>query len=538
MKPNRCGFARSLSAACRPVCMSSHRRVRCPQALPSFALRSIYAFRIGVMFFFLLLASVSFSSCDNGGFEGKTPYPPYDFFSMPTDKVEHYDKIIDTYSNAYYVSLSGNDTNDGSLEHPFRTIQKAVGVVKEGEAVFIRGGIYEERVIITKSGASGKPIVIRSFPNEEVVLDGKTGLGLGETNSQGEVNWESGLIQLKGAKHIALAGLKIVNSKTSGIYGRGVKDGTSWAKFSENIVVYKCAVEDCLAPAICFGADYSPSKNIFVIQNGVTNCAQVSREAISLRSVDSFEIAYNNVRRVKKESIDAKCGCKDGDIHHNIVSDVGFESSLPSCGIYLDAWAPKISGNKNENYSSDDGIQRNIKVHCNIVKNLVHAKNGATGIAVASEEGNNQENIFIYNNLVYNTGAKCGAGIKIANNSDVKTGLIQNVFVYNNTVYGTDQQAFYINFPNVKDIAFVNNICVNTNAPAFSLLDENAAAKVSTKRNLVGNPPRYKNNGDIIPLQDDEVKVLSQEDVENIFENVSGENFHLAKKFFCNKLCF
>ena len=40
--------------------------------------------------------------------------------------------------NAFYVSLEGDDANDGSLDKPFRTIQKAVDVMQPGDTCYVR----------------------------------------------------------------------------------------------------------------------------------------------------------------------------------------------------------------------------------------------------------------------------------------------------------------------------------------------------------------------------------------------------------------
>lgn len=49
----------------------------------------------------------------------------------------------------FYVATDGNDANDGSIEHPFATLEKALTVVNqrvdqgiEGDDIYIRGGIY------------------------------------------------------------------------------------------------------------------------------------------------------------------------------------------------------------------------------------------------------------------------------------------------------------------------------------------------------------------------------------------------------------
>src|ERR1700733_13657711 len=49
---------------------------------------------------------------------------------------------------AFYVSTAGDDSNPGTLQAPWRTIQHAADVATVGSTVNVRGGVYEERVSI------------------------------------------------------------------------------------------------------------------------------------------------------------------------------------------------------------------------------------------------------------------------------------------------------------------------------------------------------------------------------------------------------
>lgn len=85
----------------------------------------------------------------------------------------------------FYVSPDGDDKNDGSIEHPFASIQRAQDSVSPGDTVFIRGGTYsiaqsqiakQERIWahvirLDKSGAEGKRINYWAYKDEQPVFD-------------------------------------------------------------------------------------------------------------------------------------------------------------------------------------------------------------------------------------------------------------------------------------------------------------------------------------------------------------------------------
>ena len=55
---------------------------------------------------------------------------------------------------------------------------QGVSEVEAGDTCFIRQGHYAETVLIDgKTGTSLKPVVIKSYENEQVVLDGSMKIG-------------------------------------------------------------------------------------------------------------------------------------------------------------------------------------------------------------------------------------------------------------------------------------------------------------------------------------------------------------------------
>ena len=55
------------------------------------------------------------------------------------------------------MATNGNDTNPGTLDQPWKTIQKAANTMVAGDTVNIRNGTYREEVDLTGStGVEGK----------------------------------------------------------------------------------------------------------------------------------------------------------------------------------------------------------------------------------------------------------------------------------------------------------------------------------------------------------------------------------------------
>ena len=82
------------------------------------------------------------------------------------------------FATQYYVSTDGNDSNSGTIDHPFLTISKAIGIAVAGDTIYVRGGTYSftgSSTAITlpaKSGAiSSSRCNFFAYPGERALLD-------------------------------------------------------------------------------------------------------------------------------------------------------------------------------------------------------------------------------------------------------------------------------------------------------------------------------------------------------------------------------
>ncbi len=379
---------------------------------------------------------------------------------------------------SYYVSPLGNDNNTGlSLTNAWKTIQKAANELQAGDTVFIKEGIYKEIVIPANSGTKNNYITYTTYADDTVIIDGTS-----FSNAYLKYS-DKGIFDIKSKSYINVVGLTIRNSNGGGIMCRY---GSSHINIKNN------TIKNCKATGI--GAGYSREKfplttNIIASGNFLDSCSMFSRESISFRSVDTFEIHDNTVQNTPKEAIDAKSGCSNGKIYKNTISNAGL-------GIYIDAGYPDAL------YFS----QNNIHVYQNIVKN------STTSYAVASEEGCLGEDIWFYNNIAYDSISKKGNGFVISNSGTVGGGPLKNIFIINNTIYNKGHRGIYINNLNVRDIFIRNNIC-----------SQNFISQIDVKSALIDSVILENNLIDGVNVDDGDFPVFGNPK----FVNPNVGDFHL-----------
>ena len=86
----------------------------------------------------------------------------------------------------FYVAATGKDTNPGTIDSPFNTLERArdairslkasSGLPEGGVTVYLRGGTYRRtdsfEIEEQDSGTAGKPIVYQAYPGEAVSISG------------------------------------------------------------------------------------------------------------------------------------------------------------------------------------------------------------------------------------------------------------------------------------------------------------------------------------------------------------------------------
>lgn len=131
----------------------------------------------------LLVLSFAFLTASGVAADGPIrSHPPIRPLPVPSDR-PHTPGAV---SALFVDPAAGDDAGPGSKAQPWKTLARAVRDLKAGGVLYLRGGVYYEHVAIAASGAVGKPITIRSFPDELAILDG----GLREFAESPATAWE------------------------------------------------------------------------------------------------------------------------------------------------------------------------------------------------------------------------------------------------------------------------------------------------------------------------------------------------------------
>ena len=97
--------------------------------------------------------------------------------------------VVAAFTKDIFVSPTGEDVNNGSINAPYKTIQKAFANAVAGDIIYLRAGTYRETVALTnKSGAYNKPITLTAYNNEKAIISGLDVKALSWTSNSGTPN--------------------------------------------------------------------------------------------------------------------------------------------------------------------------------------------------------------------------------------------------------------------------------------------------------------------------------------------------------------
>jgi parallel beta-helix repeat protein len=338
------------------------------------------------------------------------------------------------WTATYYVDKdnpNASNSNPGTENLPWRTIQHAVDSIDAGDTTYIKAGIYNEQVLLAgtngNEGKSGNAvdgyITYAGYPGDEVILDGGHSLGVGfKVGKYTSANRPIDYIKIKD--------LTIRNYVWMGICWWN--DGTVDRKGSHHIIIENITVYGCGDVGINFEGGVSPHTTHDIT---IRNCK-----------------TYNNGNHgIKFNGDDA--GVTDRELHHDSTIEDCVSYSNDYTGIHVSTGAYNITVRNNISYSNgwhgisgheiwdsvyeknhvysngfspaneDEGIIIWISNNVTVRENYVH-DNAGWGIMYYEDLGYTSSSHSIENNVIYSNGS---GGIYLLAN-------ITNTEIYHNTI--------------------------------------------------------------------------------------------------------
>ncbi|WP_171815439.1 carbohydrate-binding protein [Stanieria cyanosphaera] len=370
----------------------------------------------------------------------------------------------------YYLAPYGNDSNDGSLENPFFSLEKVSSIAKPGDVIYLRGGEYKYTTPqwLSAQGTEEARITFMSAPGETAILDGSyisdhisvkdivgiTGKYLDFKNLEVTNSKRHG-ISGWGASHVRLINNYLHHNQHSGAWF-GYQDLTTSTGivFDGNLVEYNDLVSQYDAPAGHPGA---------LVTMGASNSTFVN----------------NIVRKNYGEGIISVL-TKGSYIANNQISD------NVSVNLYLDNTSDVIA-EKNLIYNTGD-----TRFHV--------VGRAASGIQVANEKYDfyfnlsNQEGGFkIVNNIIADNAYGFFYG------SYDQGGGLRDSLIANNTFYHADNTLLFISKDTGhQNTTFANNIFIQE--PDDKLLSFEGSSGINWSNNgwVGGNPGAATGANDVI----------------------------------------
>lgn len=342
-------------------------------------------------------------------------------------------------ATTYYISPSGNDSNNGSQTAPFATFSKAISSINAGDTLIVLDGTYNQKIIVSKNGTANEPITIKSQNPHQAII-----------NYSGA---EGSNIIINGS-YIQIDGFEVQNSDNYCVEIKG-----------SNNTAQNMKVHDCQAHGI-----YTDGKNINIKNNEVYRATLVNQNrdmphswgsGIKVRvGGENILIENNTVYHNYGEGIAVTRGINSTvrgntvydnysvniyvDNSYNVMVDKNFTYCTPNSGFERDGNPAAAFGMEEESYSGwgaqlhDVTFQNNIAYGC--YRGIYYWNSGISGAGM--------ENIYIYHNTFVNM-SRYSMAIE-------GTGIDSHNIVANNIFYQTNGDFGYTE--GNKDLTFHHNL--------------------------------------------------------------------------------
>lgn len=390
------------------------------------------------------------------------------------------------FAKDYYVAKQGNDANPGTVSSPWQTITKANTTLIAGDTIFIREGVYDEKISPVNSGKPDAYITYKAFPGESAVINrGRllsnwqklrpniywtdipiVAAGIWEDTYEESGYYWSYWPQTK-LSEVDGPGKYYIDRQTSRVYIR-TKDGDS-----PNNHIIRTATDGGVEFAL---KEYIHIDGIKInyVHRGFKlrkcNYCILTNLTVQYAAYGIFLSEESNHNKVSKNNISfiGAWYWDEGDGifiagHHNIVeeNDISFIGHNP-IGIRGDHYSSykNIVQNNRVHDSGSSGLAADLDANNNVWQNNISYRNTGAGIQIASSNNIIRNNSFYENGLgiaMYSTKGRAVQGNRIYTNTlynnsytneaeseiwitEYSNGVCKNNVFKNNTVYNVSKK--------------------------------------------------------------------------------------------------
>jgi parallel beta-helix repeat protein len=356
----------------------------------------------------------------------------------------------------YYVSADGNDSNSGTFDQPFATLNKAVLEIKNGSGgtIYLRGGTYylQQGVWVgdTTDGSAQSHLVIRPYGTEKVVLDGS------------QMRSKEHMLMLAG-EYIDVLGLEVRNGPDAGIIVLGGKH----AQILNN-AVYGTQSTGILALGLEVGQNgrsfIERATDVWMVGNEVyqTNLMNAQKPPNGIWGMGMQGMFADRVHII------------DNTVHNNYGEGIGFTVATDS-----------IAANNTvyDNFSVE--MYMDNVVNSTFEKNLIYNTGniefyryrtddnmlrGANSIQLANEVYYYAGNDYTLKGITIRDNIVLGGEVGLYYGSYFGYQGMSNVLIENNTFYNSESSLLRLEPDAFNNVAVVNNLFYQTGNKALTFL--------------------------------------------------------------------
>ena len=417
------------------------------------------------------------------------------------------------WAATYYVSPSGNNTNNGtSTSAAFKTVQKALDVVRPGDTVNIMAGTYSEALVLKTTGSRNSRITIKNYDNGSVTI------------SSG--NSRAVRLGVSQVGYYTFSGLNFV-SNFVGAY-TGDKDysidlgiGNSWWGYGPPSDNAAKVTDDSNGNNghIIENCNITGSVGIMGHFNIVRNCTFDGKKSFTNAIHDIAIVSHNNtytnntIANYTQRGIWSMSNVSDNVITYNDISHYSLNHDAGA--IDLDgAWLPvqniRVAYNTihDPDAYASTGILLENGMNSIIDGNIIYNTKDGIASLTYTKSGSGGNYAFGYYDFQSYDPSHLVAGVPYVTNNIFMNNLIYNTslngiqlnstwneFVYNNTFYNCNGQFGAIALTNggtwvgTRNITIQNNIIANSSSGV--MVESGGSILLQTNNLFYGN----KSNG-------------------------------------------